>query len=93
MLKLIVSVPVSPAIHSPGVAPLAVLVFAAVIASLSVQTPSSARVSALELTVMVWAAEAGRAVNTKRPKKDTAIASFNFCIILISVTPITFYEE
>ncbi len=51
----IVSVP-EPAAHSPVAAPETVSVFAAVIASLSVQAPSLAVVSAVEFTVMVLAA-------------------------------------
>ena len=55
MLNSMVSAP-EPAIHSPPVAPEAVSSFAAVIASRSVHSPSSAVVSAVELTVMVEAA-------------------------------------
>ncbi len=63
ILKLIVSAP-EPAIHSPGVAPLAVSVLAAVIASLRVHTPSSAVVSPLEVTVRLAAETGGLKSNT-----------------------------
>lgn len=55
ILKLMVSLPL-PAIHSPAVAPLAVSLLEAVMASLRVQRPSLASVSAIEFTVMVEAA-------------------------------------
>ena len=55
ILKLMVSLPL-PAIHSPAVAPLAVSLLEAVMASLRVQRPSLASVSAVEFTVMVEAA-------------------------------------
>jgi hypothetical protein len=55
MLKAIVSSPGAPATHSPGSAPDAVFVFAAVIASRSVHTPSLATESAALLTVIVAA--------------------------------------
>jgi hypothetical protein len=58
MLKLMVSLP-EPAIHSPAVAPLAMSLLEALMASLKVQTPSLASVSAVEFTVMVEAALAG----------------------------------
>jgi hypothetical protein len=45
-----------PAAHSPAAAPEAVSVFAATMASRSVQSPSLAVVSAIEFTVMVLAA-------------------------------------
>ena len=55
MLKLMVSVP-EPAIHSPAVAPLAVSLLEALMASLRVHRPSLASVSAVEFTVIVEAA-------------------------------------
>ena len=55
ILKLMVSLPL-PAIHSPAVAPLAMSLLEALMASLKVQTPSLASVSAVEFTVMVEAA-------------------------------------
>src|SRR5438128_1791458 len=58
MAKTIVSIPAAPAAHSPTMAPEAVLVLAAMIASRSVQTPSSAVVSAALVTVIVAAAAA-----------------------------------
>lgn len=52
MLNSMVSAP-KPALHSPIVAPETVSMFAAMMASRSVHSPSSAVVSAVELTVMV----------------------------------------
>ena len=62
--NVMVSVP-DPAPHSPTLAPDAVSVFAAVMASRRLQAPSSASVSASELTVIA-AAIAGLAANEAR---------------------------
>ena len=60
MLNTMSSTPAAePAMHSPASTPDAMLVLAAVIASRRVQTPSLAAVSAVELTVIVAAHNAG----------------------------------
>lgn len=70
-LNWIVSAPL-PAAHSPPEAPDAVSPFAAVIASRSVQTPSSALVSAALVTVMVLAqaSGAGNATSTSNANNE-----------------------
>ncbi len=55
MPNAIVSSPATPAAHSPAAAPDAVFVFAAMIASRSVHTPSLAAASDVLLTVIVAA--------------------------------------
>lgn len=70
MLKLMVSAPESPAIHSPPVAPDDVLLFDDVMASLRVHTPSSAVVSLVEFTVRVAAWALG-----ERDSSSTRLAS------------------
>ena len=76
ILKLIVSVP-EPAIHSPAVAPLAVSVLEAMMASLKVQTPSSAATSPLELTVKLAAETGGLKSNTPPMLKLLTVQSYN----------------
>lgn len=84
MLNSMVSAP-EPAIHSPPVTPEAVSVLAAVIASRSVHSPSSAVVSAVELTVMVdaaWTCTVFAAVNPSI-KNSASPVPYKVCLSVL----------
>ena len=82
MLNARVSEP-EPAAHSPVVAPEAVSVLAAVIASRRVQRPASASLSSVLLTVMVLWTEAAEAVNKrKHPRMSVAKTLGKRCIVI-----------
>src|SRR6266487_6572780 len=75
-----------PAAHSPAMAPEAVFVFAAMIASRNVQTPSLATVSAVLLTVIVLARDEA-AARRRGPTMARARATIGFRMVVpLSIT-------